>query len=60
MRAYYHARAEELAAGWQERVLSDGSRWQVYKRVFDPDALLAELGGGEVLHAGSWFVVVRS
>ena len=45
---------------WQERILSDGSRWTVFKRYFTPDALLDELGGGDVLHAGSWFVVVRS
>jgi ubiquinone/menaquinone biosynthesis C-methylase UbiE len=53
-------REGEQSERWEERVLRDGSRWQVYKRVFDPDALLAELGSGEVLHAGSWFVVVRS
>ncbi|HEX6724510.1 MAG TPA: class I SAM-dependent methyltransferase [Gaiella sp.] len=45
---------------WSERVLQDGSSWQVYKRWFTPDGLLEELGGGEVLHAGPWFVVVRS
>jgi hypothetical protein len=39
--------------------LNDGSRWQVYKRVFDPDDLAAELDG-EILHADDWFVVVRS
>ena len=45
---------------WQERILEDGSRWQVYKRYFDAKALADELGGGEVLHDGRWFVVVRS
>lgn len=45
---------------WSERRLLDGSRWEVYKRYFAPDPLLGELGGGEVLHAGRWFVVVRS
>jgi ubiquinone/menaquinone biosynthesis C-methylase UbiE len=50
----------ENPARWEERVLGDGSRWQVYKRVFDPDDLVNELGGAEVLHAGNWFVVVRS
>ena len=45
---------------WQERVLNDGSRWQVYKRYFDPDELAAELGGGEMLFAGRWFVAVRA
>ena len=45
---------------WQERVLKDGSRWQVFKRYFEPDELLAELGDGEVLFAGHWFVAVRA
>ncbi len=45
---------------WQERVLNDGSRWKVYKRYFDPEALARELGGGRVLHAGRWFVVVQA
>jgi len=44
----------------QERVLNDGSRWEVYKRYFEPDALAEELGGGETLHAGRWFFAVRS
>jgi ubiquinone/menaquinone biosynthesis C-methylase UbiE len=45
---------------WQERTLNDGSRWEVYKRYFTPDGLLAELGGGRVLHAGRWFVAVAA
>jgi ubiquinone/menaquinone biosynthesis C-methylase UbiE len=44
---------------WEERPLKDGSTWPVFKRVFDPHALAAELGG-DVLHAGRWFVVVRA
>ncbi len=44
----------------QERILNDGSRWQVYKRYFQPEELAAELGGGEVIFAGRWFVAVRS
>lgn len=47
------------AERWEERPLKDGSTWPVFKRVFDPDALAAELGG-EVLHSGYWFVVVRA
>jgi ubiquinone/menaquinone biosynthesis C-methylase UbiE len=43
-----------------ERVLSDGSRHDVYKRYFDPDELARELGGGRALYAGSWFVVVAA
>jgi SAM-dependent methyltransferase len=45
---------------WQERELTDGSRWEVYKRFFRPEELAVELGGGETLFAGRWFVVVRS
>ena len=45
---------------WQERVLNDGSRHEVYKRYFSGEELAEELGGGEVLHAGPWFVVVRA
>ena len=44
----------------QERILNDGSRWQVYKRFFTGAGLAEELGGGEVLHEGRWFVVVRA
>jgi len=44
----------------QERMLNDGSRWQVLKRYFTPDALAAELGGGGTLFAGRWFTAVRA
>jgi demethylmenaquinone methyltransferase/2-methoxy-6-polyprenyl-1,4-benzoquinol methylase len=42
----------------QERTLNDGSRHAVYKRYFTPEQLIAELGGGTVLHGGRWFVAV--
>ena len=45
---------------WQERVLNDGSRYEVYKRYFDARRLGAELGRGTVLHASAWFVMVAS
>jgi len=45
---------------WQERVLNDGTRHRVYKRYFRGTELADELGGGEVLHEGQWFVVVAS
>lgn len=48
------------AAERQERILNDGSRWTVYKRYFTPEVLLDELGGGETLFAGRWFVAVRA
>jgi len=45
---------------WQERKLNDGSRHRVYKRFFTADGLASELGGGRVLHAGDWFVMVAA
>ena len=47
------------AESWEERLLNDGSRHRVYKRWFTADGLAAELGGGETVHAGPWFVAVR-
>ncbi len=44
----------------QERVLNDGSRWKVYKRYFTPEQLAGELGGGDTVFSGRWFVAVRS
>ncbi len=44
----------------QERILNDGSRWAVYKRYFTAEKLLEELGGGDVVYDGRWFVAVRS
>ena len=48
------------AEEWQERVLNDGSRWEVFKRYFTPEGLADELGSGRVLHAGRWFVMASS
>jgi ubiquinone/menaquinone biosynthesis C-methylase UbiE len=44
----------------QDRVLQDGSRWEVYKRYFTAAGLADELGGGRIVHAGRWFVAVRA
>ena len=44
----------------QERILNDGSAFEVYKRYFDGDELARELGGGTVLHASDWFVMVAA
>jgi demethylmenaquinone methyltransferase/2-methoxy-6-polyprenyl-1,4-benzoquinol methylase len=46
------------AEHWQERVLEDRTRHQVYKRYFTGPVLADELGVGDVLHDGRWFVVV--
>jgi SAM-dependent methyltransferase len=52
--------ADDPLERYEERVLNDGSRWTVFKRVFTGDQLAGELGDGEVLHEGRWFVVVRA
>jgi demethylmenaquinone methyltransferase/2-methoxy-6-polyprenyl-1,4-benzoquinol methylase len=44
----------------QERVLKDGSTWQVYKRFFTAAGLADELDGGVPLYESRWFVAVRS
>lgn len=53
-------RPDQAPEQWQTRVLSDGSRFQVYKRYFTGEQLASELGGGEVLHESRWFVLVRA
>jgi ubiquinone/menaquinone biosynthesis C-methylase UbiE len=53
-------REDNAAEEIQTRILNDGSRWSVLKRCFTAEGLLEELGGGETLHAGRWFVVVRA
>jgi ubiquinone/menaquinone biosynthesis C-methylase UbiE len=49
----------EEPARWDERVLKDGSRWRVFKRVFVPEELTEELGG-RVLHRSRLFVLVAA
>jgi demethylmenaquinone methyltransferase/2-methoxy-6-polyprenyl-1,4-benzoquinol methylase len=44
----------------QHRKLNDGSEHAVYKRWFRAQTLAEELGGGEVLFEGDWFVVASS
>lgn len=46
-------------AGWEVRVLTDGSRHRVFKRYLRAEELARELGA-EILAAGSWFVAVRA
>ena len=52
-------REGEAGARWDEHVLNDGSHWQVYKRVFEPELLAEELGG-EVVYAAHRLLVVRA
>jgi demethylmenaquinone methyltransferase/2-methoxy-6-polyprenyl-1,4-benzoquinol methylase len=54
-----HEREGHDAEEEQQRTLNDGSVYQVYKRYFTGAGLAAELGGGEVLLDGRWFVMVR-
>jgi ubiquinone/menaquinone biosynthesis C-methylase UbiE len=44
----------------QHRLLDDGSEWPILKRYFTPQQLATELGGGETLFDGDWFIVVRA
>jgi len=44
---------------WEERRLEDGSRWNVYKRVFEGPDLADELNG-DLVFRGRWFVIVRA
>jgi ubiquinone/menaquinone biosynthesis C-methylase UbiE len=46
------------AEGWEERSLTNGSRHLVYKRYFHPQKLVEELGGAEIVFAGTWLVMV--
>ena len=53
-------RADAAAEESQERDLSDGSRHRMHRRSFTTVELVSELGGGQVLHEGRWFVVVAN
>jgi ubiquinone/menaquinone biosynthesis C-methylase UbiE len=50
----------DAAERWEERRLEDGSTWTVFKRVFTGEQLAGELGGGQVVFEGGWFIVVRA
>jgi SAM-dependent methyltransferase len=52
-------RPDREPESWEERTLNDGSRHRVYKRWFTAAGLADELGGGDVVHDGPWFVAVR-
>lgn len=55
--AHDHGNAD---GDWIERVGADGTVHRFYKHSFTTAELVDELGGGEVLHDGRWFVVVAS
>jgi demethylmenaquinone methyltransferase/2-methoxy-6-polyprenyl-1,4-benzoquinol methylase len=50
----------EVDEHMSQRVLNDGSTWEVFKRYFTGTGLAEELGGGDVLFEGTWFVVVQA
>jgi ubiquinone/menaquinone biosynthesis C-methylase UbiE len=50
----------EKAEHWQERTLSDGSRYEIYRRYFTAEDLAEEIGGGRILFDGDHFVMVAS
>jgi len=52
-------RGDDPSERWDDRLLKDGSRWTVYKRVFEGADLADELGG-EIVFEGRWFLVVRA
>ena len=51
--------SDEQAERWDERVLKDGTRWRVFKRIFNPKALARELNG-RVLQQSHYFVMACS
>jgi Methyltransferase domain len=44
------------AQGWEERRLSDGSRYQIYRRYFTAETFTEELDG-RILFGGRWMVM---
>jgi SAM-dependent methyltransferase len=46
------------AEGWEDRHLSDGSRYEIYRRYFTADRFAEELDG-RILFAGRWMVMAK-
>src|SRR5918998_5526707 len=46
------------AEGWEERHLSDGSQYEIYRRYFTADRFAGELDG-RILFAGRWMVMAK-
>ena len=46
------------AEGWEERLLSDGLRYEIYRRYFTAETFAEELDG-RILFAGRWMVMAR-
>ena len=44
--------------GWEERGLSDGSRYEIYRRYFTADTFAEELDG-RILFSGRWMVMAK-
>ena len=52
-------RGEAHWEGPEQRTLEDGTSHEIYKTLFTPGSLLAELAGGELLYEGPIFLVAR-
>ena len=46
------------AEGWEERHLSDGSQYEIYRRYFTAETFAEELDG-RILFAGRWMVMAK-
>jgi len=46
------------AEGWEERRLSDGSRYEIYRRYFTAETFAKELDG-QILFVGRWMVMAK-
>ena len=53
-------RPDAPAKEWREVDLGDGSLHRMHRHAFTAAELVAELGAGQVLHEGRWFVVVAA
>jgi hypothetical protein len=53
-------RPDRQRVEWEQRGLSDGSRFEVYKRYFTAAELADELATRTVLLENRWFVAVAS
>lgn len=55
------ARNDETPAEQMDpRILSDGSKWEVYKRWLTAEELTSELGSVEILHTGRYFIAAQA
>ena len=53
------AQSDRPAEGMRERELLDGTKFVIYKKYFEPEELIEEVGGGRILLSTSWFLAVE-